>query len=111
VMLDRYLPLSLGTPVPVAYEVEAKYGELADRMPGLDPHRGALARDSQYDLPRASSVPRYTPYKPAPRPAASPAPAGGAYRAPSYRPPMSEVRRRAREVMCKTKNDPRYYDY
>jgi len=121
VMLDRYLPLSMAAPVPVPYEVEAKYGELAARMPTLDRNRGALARDN-YTPPRASSVPRYTPYKPAPRPAAPSSTLPGTLRdgeesskprpkAPSYRPPVSDVRRRAREVLCKSKNDPKYFDY
>ena len=26
-------------------------------------------------------------------------------------PPLSDVRRRARDVICKTRNDPHYYDY
>lgn len=32
-LLDRYLPVSLGTDNSVQYEVEAKYGELAARYP------------------------------------------------------------------------------
>jgi len=39
VLMDRYLPIYFGPENEVPYEVDYMYGELVDRMPGLDPYR------------------------------------------------------------------------
>merc|ERR1712004_226898 len=104
-MLDRYLPTPTGIPVPVECEVQAKYGELAARLPYLEEQPRLRDRSMRsYSQPPPS------------RPAARPTHSKTSYdslmrRTPSCRPPISDVRRHAREVLCKTKNDPTYFNY
>jgi len=104
-MLDRYLPTPTGIPVPVECEVQAKYGELAARLPYLE----------EQPRLRDRSIRSYS-QPPPHRPVARPTHSKTSYdslmrRTPSVRPPISDVRRHAREVLCKTKNDPTYFNY
>ncbi|CAD5113063.1 DgyrCDS2257 [Dimorphilus gyrociliatus] len=90
-MLDRYLPISFGPENAVEYEVEFKFDELAQRMPSLDPRR-----PTRYY--RGSSLPP---------------PSRGTTNnksfAESYRPGMSDTRKKLRQVICQAKKDPHYF--
>jgi len=107
VLLDRYLPAPTG-PIPaVEYEIESKYDELAQRMPYLSRVSGSSAADSG-----SSSSYAVKPYTPAQRPRSNSF-SGPSYSRsspdPSCTPPVSDVRKRCRQVLCKTKGDPTYY--
>jgi len=99
-MLDRYLPVGMGPVQDVEYEVETKYDELAARMPQLKPYRTKFVDTSS----------KVTPYRPASVSRGVPDHAGQHVRA-NQRPPISDTRKRAREVLCKTKGDPHYYSH
>lgn len=101
-LLDRYLPVPMGTPNEVPYEVEYRYKELEDRMPQLRPRDRTV---------RSSSVP---PIRPVTAPAAGRVQINDykdALRRAPFKPTMSDTRKRAREVLCRTKRDPHYFDY
>jgi len=99
-MLDKYLPVHLGPENEVEYEVDYRYGQLADRMPQLSPYK-----------PKSVAVTNslVAPYRPVAKAGrdlcevAKPPMISG-------RPPISDTRKRCREVLCKVKGDPRYYD-
>eukprot|EP00914_Ancora_sagittata_P010180 GHVO01019627.1.p1 GENE.GHVO01019627.1~~GHVO01019627.1.p1 ORF type:complete len:488 (+),score=30.77 GHVO01019627.1:238-1701(+) len=100
-MMDRYLPVPSGPLNDVAYDVDYKYNELVPRMPCLDPYK---------PNPNKYVATQVAPYRPANKPTkvseyGKPPPG------PSFRPVMSDTRKRCRDVLCKVKGDPRYYDY
>ncbi|ELU11057.1 hypothetical protein CAPTEDRAFT_228467 [Capitella teleta] len=100
-MMDRYLPIPSGPLNDVGYEVDYKYNELVPRMPCLDPYK---------PNPNKYVATPVAPYRPASKPTkvseyGKPPPG------PSFRPVMSDTRKRCRDVLCKVKGDPRYYDY
>jgi hypothetical protein len=105
-MLDRYLPIYMGPEAEVADEVNYKYGELVQRIPRLEPYR-----PNRDEGGYSSSSPLITPYRRASLPPKPPSKYDNALRRPPMNLRVSEPRRRAREVLCKTKNDPHYYDY
>jgi len=77
-----------------------------DRMPALDPYR---PQTTDFGLDEGiTRSPAVAPY--APGRVSNPRPSGLPPKAPSFRPTMSDTRRRIREVMCSTKRDPHYYD-
>lgn len=108
-LIDRYLPAYTGSPNDhdVQFEVENKVNELAFRMPQLDPTK-RYVRDRD-DNDRKTTIRLVEPYKPLPKINKvdySPLPP---VRTP-FRPKISDVRKRARSVLCKVKGDPRYFD-
>jgi len=107
VLLDRYLPVHLGKPNDVVDEVEYKYGELVQRMPHLEYNHRSRDRYDESGPPRSSFV---EPYKPAPRPPKLDLHPSVPVKN-SFTPKVSDVRKRARSVLCKIKGDPRYFDF
>lgn len=99
-LLDRYLPIYMGPEPEVKYEVAHKFGELVDRMPYLLPRQPRDSRASSLPPPRQSTV--------------TPVVRANDYSRSirnSYAPPVSDTRKRARQILCKVKGDPRYFDY
>lgn len=99
-LLDRYLPVYMGPEPEVQYEVAHKFGELAARIPYLQPREYRESRATSLPPPRQSTVTpvaRTTDYSRSIRTA--------------YAPPVSDTRKRARQVLCKVKRDPHYFDY
>lgn len=112
VLLDRYLPLHLGPSNDVQFNVEDKVNELYPRMPYLDPTRPRnFERDyGNYgdDTPPRPLV--IQPYQPVQRPPKVELPPPFPYK-PMFTPKISDVRKRARSVLCKVKGDPHYFDF
>jgi len=109
-LMDRYLPTDFAPGNEVSYEVDRKYDELAYRMPELQ----ANLKRFTYGNPHAAISPSTGRRAQSVPPMSHSTSVGRAARAPSVapcmpRPQMSEARRRAREVLCKTKKDPTYF--
>jgi len=100
--LDRYLPVYMGPVNDVPVEVEYKYDELRNRMPSLDPYRAGGGSTGTHYVP---------PYKPAAASQNKPSSYKADGRPPPWRPTVSDTRKRCRDVLCKSKGDPTYYDY
>jgi hypothetical protein len=99
-LMDRYLPLPTGPLNDVNYEVDYKYNELVPRMPCLDPYKPNPDRYNTTPIAPYRAANRPQKISEYGRPPPSP-----------FRPVMSDTRKRCREVLCKVKGDPRYYDY
>jgi hypothetical protein len=110
ILLDRYLPLQLGPSGDVSYEVDYKVTELYPRMPYLDPTR-PRQMDSKFNSYESTGpVLLIQPYKPVDwktRVELPPAAPIGT----TFTPKMSDTRKRARQVLCKVKGDPHYFDF
>jgi hypothetical protein len=112
-LIDRYLPFYSGTlnDHNVEYEVENKVNELAARMPQLDPAKRYVRESVDMDNSRPT-IRLVEPYKPLPKISkvdysiySTLPPVKN-----SFTPKISDVRKRARSVLCKVKGDPRYFD-
>jgi len=112
VLLDRYLPLHLGPSNDVQFNVEDKVNELYPRMPYLDPTRPRNF-DRDYGNYSDDPPPRplvIQPYQPVQRQPKVELPPPFPYK-PMFTPKISDVRKRARSVLCKVKGDPHYFDF
>lgn len=108
VLLDRYLPIDYGHPEDVEFEVQTKYGELVERMPQLE-----YSHRSKASLEEPVTYSNIEPYKPAQRSTVrvEPLPPLLPPVRNSFTPKVSDVRKRARRVLCSIKGDPRYFDF
>jgi hypothetical protein len=110
ILLDRYLPLQLGPSGDVSYEVDYKVTELYPRMPYLDPTR-PRQMDSKFDNYESTGpVLLIQPYKPVEWKTRVEPPPAAPIRT-TFTPKMSDTRKRARQVLCKVKGDPHYFDF
>jgi len=109
VLLDRYLPISAGKPKDVDDEIANKYGELLIRMPQLEySHR---SRPSLEEAPPPLIIlpytPAYTRHEKIDKLAGLDLPPVKN----SFTTKISDTRKNARRVLCKIKDDPRYFDF
>lgn len=112
VMIDRYLPtyMFMSPPGDVQDIVEYKVSELFDRMPQLDPNRSRYADTEEREV-RASpitpvAVAPYQPLKSTVKVELPPLHSTTTF----FTPKISDVRKRARSVLCKVKGDPNYFN-
>lgn len=110
VLLDRYLPLNLTSTPDVKYEIEYKVGELYPRMPYLDPTK-PRERSSGEEVHINGPFLLVAPYRPAKAMPKVELPVVPFPLRPVFTPKISDVRKRARSVLCKVKGDPRYFDF
>lgn len=113
ILLDRYLPVSLGPEPEVAFEIQNKYGELVERLPFIERRSKVEVQAEEKENKDEQVSEHVTIIKPY-----SPAQNTRSYRATytyhvpsSFTPTISETRRRARDVLCRVKRDPFYFSF